>query len=249
MERRIYGVKTGVTLEGEKIGGMLPGELRLLVENMAIREQKLPVEPTLDKESGRMIPGREGWVVDIEGSINKALWAEEGDNLELRMQAVPSRYSVQDLQRISASRGYYETFFSGTLQRHTNILLATNSVNNSLLWPEEEFSFNDTVGPRTPERGYLPAPVFLRGESEIDYGGGVCQVATTLFNAAEKAGLEIIERHRHSQEVHYVAEDRDATVSYDALDLKFSNNTGKPLIIKAGISQGKLWVNVLGEED
>lgn len=236
-------------MAGEMLEGLLPGELRLLVENMALKEQKLPLEPALDKETGEVIPEQEGCIVDIEGSVSKALQAEEGEKLELLMRAIPSRYSSRDLQKITLSRGYYETWFTGTYQRYTNVSLACSSVNNSLLWPGQEFSFNETVGPRTPERGYMPAPVFLMGASELDYGGGVCQVATTVFNAAGKAGLKIIERHLHSRRVHYVAEGKDATVSYGDLDLKFSNNTDSPLIIKAGINRGKVWVNILGEED
>ncbi|MDD2511104.1 MAG: VanW family protein [Syntrophomonas sp.] len=249
VERKIYGVKPGVTMAGEKLEGLLPAELRLWLEDMALRQQELPVEPGLDKETGEVIHEQEGCIVDIEGSVSKALQAGEGEKLDLLMRAIPARYSCRDLERISSSRGYYETWFRGTYQRYNNISLACSGVNNSVLWPGQDFSFNETVGPRTPERGYMPAPVFLMGASELDYGGGVCQVSTTVFNAAEKAGLKIIERHLHTRAVHYVPEGKDAAVSYGDLDLKFSNSTDNPLIIKAGIIRGKVWVNIMGEGD
>ena len=85
-------------MAGEKLEGLLPGDLRLLVENMALKEQRLPLEPALDKETGEVITEQEGCIVDIEGSVSKALQAEEGEKLELLMRAIPSRYSSRDLK-------------------------------------------------------------------------------------------------------------------------------------------------------
>src|SRR5690606_17886713 len=120
--------------------------------------------------------------------------------------------------------GSYSTWFHGSPARHQNISTALKSVNNTMIWPGEVFSFNDTTGPRTPERGYLPAPIILNGDYDVGYGGGVCQVSSTVYNAALAANLTILERHSHTRPVHYVPEGYDATVDYGWLDLKWQNN-------------------------
>lgn len=144
--------------------------------------------------------------------------------------------------------GSYQTWIGGSKERHSNITRAAKALNNTLVYEGAIFSFNDVVGPRTEARGYLPAPVIISGSMEIDYGGGVCQVSSTLFNAADQAGLKVIERHVHSRPVRYVPEGRDAAVAYNALDLKLKNCLDSPVIIKAGLSGNSLWVNILGRK-
>ena len=124
-------------------------------------------------------------------------------------------------------------------QRHENIVLALISINNQIVWPGETFSFNDVVGPRTPERGYRPAPII--GGDGIGFGGGICQVSTTLYNAVAKAGLQVVERHLHSSRVPYVAPGKDATVVYGAQNLRFINNLDHPVIIKLVSIEERLW--------
>lgn len=247
LERYMWGVKPGVVMAGEDFGKLLPGEARLAVEELAIRYQKLPVEPGLDKKSGEIIPEKSGCIVDVETSMRKIITADENEDLELVLIKIYPRYSRKDLKNASAIVGYYETGISGNYQRFTNITLASSGINNTVVWPEEMFSFNEIVGPRTVERGYLPAPVILMGERNLDYGGGVCQVSSTLYNAAKKAGLNIIERNQHSKRVFYVPEGQDATVNYGYLDFRFVNNFDGPVIIKSGVTGGKVWVEILGE--
>jgi len=122
------------------------------------------------------------------------------------------------------------------------------SINNTLVWPGEVFSFNEATGPRTPERGYLPAPIILNGGFDVGYGGGVCQVSSTVYNAALLAKLPIIERHAHTKPVHYVPEGKDATVNYGYLDMKFMNNRDGPLIIKTTLQNGRIHVEFRGEK-
>lgn len=249
LERRIYGVKEGVNMAGEDFSGLLPDEVRSVVEEMAVRYQKLPKEPAIDKESGEIISEENGYLIDVDTTINRVLNASNNENLKLTRLLIRPNYSSSDLKAADQSIAYYETWFSGRYERLVNINLATATINNTLLWPDKTFSFNEVVGPRTPERGYLPAPIILMGGNSVDYGGGICQVASTLYNAAEQAGLEIFERHSHSKPVHYVPEGKDATVNYDDLDLKFSNNKEGPLIIKSGVSGSRIWVQIMGKEE
>ncbi|HZK42779.1 MAG TPA: VanW family protein [Syntrophomonadaceae bacterium] len=247
LERHFYGVKAGVTVDKHNVEKLLPDEVRLVVEELAIQHQILPVEPYLDKKTGNIIKEQEGLIVDIEKSIYKIISAPIGEKVPLYFIKLQPVHSSQSLKKINTVIGYYETWLTGSYQRYNNILLASQGINNTLLWPSDIFSFNEIVGPRTVERGYLPAPVILMGSIGTDYGGGVCQVSSTLYNAVLEANFKVLERHSHSKPVSYVPENKDATVSFGDQDFKFSNISKEPIIIKSGISGGKVWVQIRGE--
>jgi len=128
--------------------------------------------------------------------------------------------------------------------RVKNIQKAAKRLSGVIIEPGEEFSFNDCVGARTQEKGYRTAPIIIQGEKQKGVGGGICQVSSTLYNAALKAGLEISERHEHTGDVDYVEEGRDATVCYDSLDLKFVNNKDRKIVIACVVSEGRLKVTL-----
>ncbi len=109
--------------------------------------------------------------------------------------------------------------------RIKNIRLAAEQISGTTIAAGETFSFNRIVGDRSEDTGYKPAPVIVNGERQIDYGGGVCQLATTIMQAANTAELKITERHDHQKEVEYAEQGNDAAVNYDTLDMKFVNNT------------------------
>lgn len=116
------------------------------------------------------------------------------------------------------------TLIGSTPARTANIRLAVAALDGQVLAPGEELSFNLVVGPRTAERGYQDAPVILREVRELQRGGGICQVASTLFAAALLAGLTPVERHRHSSPVDYTALGEDATIAWGATDLRLRND-------------------------
>ena len=95
-----------------------------------------------------------------------------------------------------------------------------------------DFSFNDTVGQRTAEKGYEEAAILIDGNREYATGGGICQISSTLYNAALDAGMEILERHTHTNEVHYVELGRDAAVSFGSQDFRFHNPHAFPVSIE-----------------
>jgi vancomycin resistance protein YoaR len=128
----------------------------------------------------------------------------------------------------------------GPLNRLNNIKLAASKLNNWQIKPGEVFSFNAAVGPRTAKAGFLPAPVIEAGNLTLGVGGGICQVSTTLYNAAMLAGLPIKERYLHSNYISAYPAGRDATVVYNALDLKFKNDTDGTIIIKSEVANGKV---------
>lgn len=113
-------------------------------------------------------------------------------------------------------------------QRH-NILQAAKALDGVVIEPGETFSFNKMVGPRTPERGYQEAPAFMERDLVKSIGGGVCQVSSTVYNAAALAGLTVIERHPHVRFVSSVPPGRDATVWYGLVDLRATNPFSTPV--------------------
>ena len=115
------------------------------------------------------------------------------------------------------------SYEKGNKNRIHNIKRAAEAIDGIIIAPGADFSYNDAVGPTTKANGYKKARIFVRGKDAEGYGGGVCQVSSTLYNAAEAAGLTILERHPHSKAVSYVAKDRDAATSFGGIDLRLSN--------------------------
>ena len=149
-----------------------------------------------------------------------------------------ARYSLNSGARLSSFSTKYNT---GNKNRTHNILLASETISGTVLRPGEEFSFNKTLGSTGKDNGYKKATVYSGGAKAKNYGGGVCQVSSTLFNAAEAAGMEITERHSHSLNVDYVEKGRDATTSHNGkLDLKFKNPYHVPVVIHISNDNGTL---------
>ncbi|HEX3046249.1 MAG TPA: VanW family protein, partial [Bacillota bacterium] len=140
--------------------------------------------------------------------------------------------------------GTYTTLYDPQkLERAENINLAAQAVNGTVLFPGEIFSYNSIVGLRSITRGYKEAPVIVKGELLPDIGGGVCQVSTTVYNAALYARLEIVERQNHSRLIPYVPLGEDATVINEFIDLKIKNNQPNPVIFTCTIDGSKLQVD------
>ena len=141
----------------------------------------------------------------------------------------------------------YATSLTGRADsQRDNAVRAAHAVDGAVLQPGETFSFNRAVGSWTADRGYVKAPVSFGGELRLAWGGGVCQTATTLYNAALLAGLEIAERHRHTWAPRYIAVGRDAAVAQYDIDLRLRNPYPWPVTIEASVSADSLAFTVLG---
>ena len=138
------------------------------------------------------------------------------------------------------------TTIAGTENRLNNVVLSSAAVDGLILEPGEEFSFNEVVGRRTLERGYLPAPAFASGRTIQAVGGGICQVSSSIFNAILDTDILVTERRPHGQPVAYLPRGRDATVSWGTIDFRFVNNTIYPLRIDAEVYERTLTVRVYG---
>jgi vancomycin resistance protein YoaR len=126
-----------------------------------------------------------------------------------------------------------------------NIQLACKKLNGFMLKPNETFSFNHVIGnSNDPQDGWKVSKIILNNRFVPGYGGGVCQVSTTLFNSAQQAHLQVVERHHHSMNVPYIAKGLDATVAYPYFDLKFINTHPYPIKIKAYMRHNRLFVSI-----
>lgn len=151
-----------------------------------------------------------------------------------------------DLANMDTILGKYTTHFADGGNRGENIRIASVALNGAFVKPNTEFSFNDRVGYRTAANGYKSAPVIIAGTVDLDYGGGVCQVSTTLYNAVLLAGLNITERSRHSFPSSYVPLGQDATVADGLIDFKFTNPYPHGVCILTSCYDGNITAYIVG---
>jgi len=157
----------------------------------------------------------------------------------------PTAVPVQQTNTTPKELASHETEFNKKEEgRSTNISLAAQSINGKVVQPGETFSFNETVGPTIERRGYKKGVIYIQGEKSEGFGGGVCQVSTTLHNAATEAGMTILERHDHSLPVGYAKSGEEAATSFGGIDFKFKNDKPYPVIIKSSTNDGKLIVSI-----
>lgn len=208
-----------------------------------------------DGSVATLIPAVVGKELNYEKTC-AALTAAASRSTERTAEAVlreiqPERTTEQaKAMGIEKSIGSYTTEFTGSPNRISNIQRAAELISSTLLAPGEVFSFNQTVGERTEARGFKTAPVIKEdGRLEDDLGGGICQVATTLFNAAFFAGLEIVERTNHLLYIDHYPMGRDATVSWGSPDLKFRNDTDHWILIKAYADENSATFVLYGTPD
>ena len=134
--------------------------------------------------------------------------------------------------------------YTKTADRVKNLHIVCDKLSGTILDPGEEFSYNDTCGPYNKEQGFGKATVFVNGEEVQEYGGGVCQLSSTLYNALKGLNIEFLERHNHSKDVYYVPRNEDATVSYGSLDFRFKNNESFPIEIEAYSNENEVTVSI-----
>ena len=142
-----------------------------------------------------------------------------------------------------APLGQFSTEFNTKEKnRSHNIRLAATAINRYVVPPGATFSYNYVVGDTNKARGYKKSTIFIKGEKFTSYGGGVCQVSTTLYNAAARAGMTIVERHDHSRPVPYAKAGQEAATSYGGIDFKFTNTLPFPIMITSYVEKGTVSV-------
>jgi len=227
-------------------------KLNQLMDDLEKAVYQEPVNAMFDK-SGKITAEKPGVALDrekFEIEFRETFYSDEQRKLQVPKRIVPPRVNHALLSEISSHKlGSYTTHFkTSNKERSHNIELAADAINNTVVFPGESFSFNEVVGERTKEKGYKRAPVIVKGELSEDIGGGICQVSSTLFNAVDLRGIQIVERYAHSKEVPYVPPGRDATVSWWGPDFVFKNMYNEPVLIRAQAKNGSMDVAVYSSE-
>jgi vancomycin resistance protein YoaR len=199
----------------------------------------------------RVIPARPGVALDADATrvaIRMALLSRTNRVVHLPVRtAQPDRTTAEaEAMHITKLVASYETFYGGDANRIHNVQLVAHLVDKHVIAPGETFSFNATTGERSAAKGFKTAPVIIDGELQTALGGGVCQVSTTVFNAAYEAGLPITARTNHSLYISHYPQGRDATVNYPDTDLKFVNDTGHWLLLRTFVGPSSLVVALFG---
>ncbi len=206
-----------------------------------------------DDEQVEKVPGKVGVTLQLnesQAAVQTALSDPLRRAVELVVVAQPPSISIEDLENIEVVLGSYSTPFNpGQVSRSHNLRLAIARVNNTVVQPDGEFSVNETVGPRSAKVGYRTAPIFRNNEIVPGIGGGVCQVTTTVYNAALLANMEMTERRPHSRPVAYCPTGRDATVDYNQIDMRFKNSLNHPILVLGGVKGNRLWAKILGKAE
>ena len=204
-------------------------------------------------DSGRVfvVPSRLGRVIDVPATRTNMLAAV----LSPTSRSARVVVTTQDAKRTTAQVramgittriSRYETIYGGDPNRIHNVQLVARLIDGKLVAPGATFSFNRATGARTAAKGFLTAPVIINGEVTTGLGGGVCQVSTTVFNAAYEAGLQITGRTNHALYISHYPQGRDATVDYPDVDLKFVNDTPHWLLLRTFVGSYSLVVDLYG---
>ena len=199
----------------------------------------------------RVVPAQVGRSLDVQETTRALLTAmlsttDRKAELEVVSSAPERTTREAQAMGIRGLVGGYETFYGGVANRIHNVQLVAHLIDNHLIAPGAEFSFNATTGERSSDKGFLEAPVIINGELKTGLGGGVCQVSTTVFNAAYEAGLSITDRTNHALYISHYPLGRDATVNYPDTDLRFVNDTKHWLLLRTFVGSSSLTVALYG---
>jgi vancomycin resistance protein YoaR len=201
----------------------------------------------------RVVPSKTGLAVDTKAAsdlIERQLKEAGGQRIvQVTLHSIEPKMTTDRANAMGIRdkiSSFATQYSSGNAPRANNIHLLAAALNNTLLPPSEEFSFNKTIGPRTAAKGYQEAPVIMNGKLVPALGGGICQVGTTIFNAVFFSGLPVTERTNHSFYISHYPDGRDATVSWDGPDFRFRNDTSSWILMKAGWSSDSVTISLYG---
>lgn len=264
-----YG-KTGNLISRYKEQKDLENEDRVLPLTLTADEEKITefleanaselnqeaVDYGLTRENGEfvIIEGQNGLEVDVAESVVVIAdyfsdgWQEDAE-IEMIVTVTEPQGTEEELQKVQDVLGTYSTNYSSSASgRKTNVANGAEKINGSVVYPGETFSVYEAVSPFSEENGYALAGSYENGTTVETYGGGICQVSTTLYNAVIRAELEITERYGHSMIVSYVDPSADAAIAGTYKDLKFVNNTDAPIYIEGAADGSTIRFTVYGEE-
>lgn len=225
--------------------------INFLNENINIE----PISATIKLEDNRFNYTKETYGIKIDVDklkkaiildINKVFSNDE----KIPTISIRPNFIYDELSKIDTVLGTYETNFNHKLEnRVNNIDVAARATNNVIVKPSEEFSFNHYVNDASIQSQFKNAPVIINGKLEQGLGGGICQVSSTMYNAALYAGLEITKVRNHSIPSAYVSKGRDATVATGNLDFRFKNKYNTPILVTHKIYNNKIVTTIYGNKE
>ncbi len=227
-------VAAGVSLDGIDLSGRNSLEAENLLRNRVVSGNDVaPENARFDDATGQITGEKSGKMVDVAATLELVLAAAANSQLTARYKEILPQVTADDLHRSQEIGSFTTPVLDDSPGRLDNIRLTVQLINNYILEPGQEFSFNRVTGEPTAERGFKNAAILTAGgEKTQGLGGGMCQVSSTLYNAVLAANLAVTERHPHSRPVEYVPAGKDATTFTDK-DFRFINNTRFRLIIRA----------------
>ncbi len=207
-----------------------------------------------DKGNVELVPSKVGRGINTKqlvGAVKAALGKPTLREVPVRLTTIEPKLSTSAASQLGIKDmlSTFTTPFNAGEPRVTNIRNIASMLQSTVIPPGKRFSVNETVGPRTLEKGFVQAPVIYDGEFSKDIGGGVSQFATTLFNAAFFAGVPIKEHKPHSKFISRYPIGREATLSYPHPDLAFVNDYAHPLFLKTAVADSSVTVWLLGTKD
>ena len=246
-----WRLATMLDLKSLRLTGSAAGRYFTKLERTIDREPRDATFAVNANGQIRVVPAAAGVVLDVPHSAARVLAAASsaGDRsaqLAISVQQPKRSTAVAQGMGITGTVGTYQTIYGGDPNRIHNVQLVAHLVDGKLIAPGTTFSFNGATGERTAAKGFLEAPVIINGELQTGLGGGICQVSTTVFNAAYEAGLPITARTNHALYISHYPLGRDATVNYPDIDLKFVNDTGHWLLLRTFVGPSSLTVTLYG---
>ena len=268
-----------VRVRGESAGTLAPGQLarlltfrehgkrlvvvpdaqklaRVLDPRVApYKRQARNAQIVVEGDRVRVAPSQEGVAIDVRATavnVNTAAHGADDRTAEVALAAIAPDLTTQDARALGITErvsSFTTDMGVSSANRIHNVQLMADYIDGTIIRPGERFSFNDAVGPRTPERGFLEGQMIVGSLLLPSIGGGVCQTATTLFNNAFELGLPIVERHNHSFYISHYPLGRDATVAWGGPDFVFENDMRSALLIKASYTSETLTFTFYGTDE
>ena len=206
-----------------------------------------PENPSVDLTNYQVIPGVHGYEFDLAEARQQFQNLAYGESTLISLHYTDPEIADEDAY-FQDILGHCETPHGDNENRNGNLRKACGMLDGLVLQPGQELSYNEALGPRTKELGWLPAPAYSGTKLVDSPGGGICQVSSTLYLASVYSGLTIVERRNHGYPVSYIPLGMDATVSWGFADLKIRNDSPMPVKIQAEESDGYVRISILGTE-
>lgn len=229
----------------ETVGAFLSKNARPMV-NASVRFD--PTNRTFSYSSEQA--GIAAYTEAVCSALESRIFAGDNTPFEVNgeyMETIAPEVTLEELEKNTVLVAQYQTIATSSENRNTNIDLMCKAVNGIVLQPGETLSLNDLVGQRTAEKGFTVAPAIVDGQLTDDVGGGICQLAGTLYNAALLADMEIVERVHHTWPSDYLPIGLDATLNWNNKDLKIKNRSEHPLYIAADLKDLVVSVEIYGQ--